>query len=285
MNMNKYVRFLITEFLYNGHLQSLGAGGLVVIATKLLFNTSASVEFFLATYALFETIFIFDRYHDLDWDSLTNTVRSKHLLLYRNKIPYIFAFYIIVFSSLYFYFSGPVMLLVSVIVCIAGIFYPVYFKKLTKKIPLFKNVYVSAVYMPLAFFPAIYLMKAPVRDVLALHLPIVVFVESFIAQLILDTKDRDADSKAHLKTLPALIGNNKTTVVAVVLSFLLAVASTLISIFTHAPFSFWLLTFVALFIDLYMIQRVRNGDKNGYLIAAGKLFLWLLVFLLSSALI
>jgi hypothetical protein len=35
MNMNKYVRFLVTEFLYNGHLQSLGAGGLIVIATKL----------------------------------------------------------------------------------------------------------------------------------------------------------------------------------------------------------------------------------------------------------
>ncbi len=285
MDMNKYVRFLITEFLYNGHLQSLGAGGLVVIATKLLFNTSASLEFFVATYALFETIFIFDRYHDLDWDSLTNTVRSKHLLLYRNKIPYIFALYIIVFTSLYLYFSGPIMLAVSVFICISGILYPVYFKKLTRTIPLFKNVYVSAVYMPLAFFPAIYLSQSPLRDVLAIHLPIVVFVESVIAQLLLDTKDRESDKHAHLKTLPALIGNNKTMIVAGVLSVLLALASTIISLLTQAPFSFWLLTFVALFIDFYMIYRVYKGDKNGYLLAAGKLFLWLFVFLLSSALI
>lgn len=285
MNMNKYVRFLVTEFLYNGHLQSLGAGGLIVIATKLLFNTSAPLEFFIATYALFETIFIFDRYHDLDWDSLTNTVRSKHLLLYRNKIPFIFAAYVIVFTSFFYYFSGIEMLLVSVVVCIAGMLYPVYFKKLTKKIPLFKNIYVSAVYMPLAFFPALYLSTSPVRDILAIHLPIVVFVESFIAQLILDTKDRESDSKAHLKTLPALVGNTKTMITAAFLAVALAAASTLVSIFTHAPFSFGLLTFAALFIDFYMIYRIRMGDKNGYLLAAAKLFIWLVIFLASSLLV
>jgi heme A synthase len=65
----------------------------------------------------------------------------------------------------------------------------------------------------------------------------------------------------------------------------LAVASTLVSIFTHAPFSFGLLTFAALFIDFYMIYRIRKGDKNGYLLAAAKLFIWLVIFLVSSLLV
>lgn len=276
------LKFIKNEFLFNGHLQSTGAAGVFYICAKLLFDLHPPFVLVFSTYLLFEAIFIFDRYYDLDWDALTNTDRAKHLSLYRNKIPYIFSFLVLSSLILFYVFTNTVVLVFMSTVLVLGILYPIYFKKLTRYIPLFKNIYVSGVYVILPVLPRLYLGYSSREVILAFHMPVVIFVESLIAQIILDTKDTEADGRVHLKTLSVIVGNKSALVVALFLSVCLAIVSSAISIFTKAPHLFLMLTVFALFIDGYILFLLKHKNKNGYLLAAAKFSIWFVVFFVAQ---
>ncbi len=273
-------KFLKNEFLFNGHLQSLSAAGLVSISSSLVLFRSTTFALFVATYFLFELIFIFDRYHDIEWDTLTNNERSRHLLLYKNKIPFIGIFLVIGFVSIYFYYSGVIMLTVSVFVAFFGILYPLFFKKLTKKIPLFKNIYVSAVYSFLTLFPSIYFHQTIMFSYVSIYLICVVFIESMISQVTLDTKDLESDGQSKLKTLPVLIGNEKTIIIATVSSFLLTIINILFCFLQLIP-SFFMIILPTLFlVNLTSINKIKLQKKSGYYLSASKFLLLYIIFVL-----
>lgn len=274
------ISFLRREFLYNGHLQSLGAAGVFYFCARLLYDANLSILLIISIYLLFEMIFIFDRYYDLDWDAPTNNERAKHLYLYKNKIPYIFLIIFGIYILLFYNLATLPLFGISLIVLILGVLYPIFFKKLTKFIPLFKNIYVSAVYAVLPVFAMIQMGYISPFKVLSVHLPIVIFVESLVAQIILDTKDTSVDKKAHLKTLPALFGNEVSLLAAFVLSLALCIVSVSVSLLTKAPTLFLILTIFAFFADICTLKLVKMKDRRGYLIAAGKFLIWSLAFLI-----
>lgn len=70
--MKKIFKFLVTEIIYNGHLQALGAVAIVYISSILAFDRKPDISLLILVYLVFQFIYYFDRFHDIKSDELTN---------------------------------------------------------------------------------------------------------------------------------------------------------------------------------------------------------------------
>lgn len=261
--MNRILAFLYREFVFNGHMQSVGAAGIVAVSNILLFSQINWGLMFIC-YSTFQSIYYFDRYRDNKRDYITNRVRNKHIRSYQNLIPsliMLLAFASFIFS---YYISGVLFSLVVLLVLVLGYAYPVYMKGLTKHIPLFKNIYVASVHALLVIFPLIFI-HLPVERV-PMKLVIYVFVEAILAQFTLDTKDTYSDAKAGLKTMPSFIGNINTLRFVFLLS--------LLNLYLILDISL-LLGIVMVLVNMASIYLISKKRKTGYFLAASKFMLWL----------
>jgi 4-hydroxybenzoate polyprenyltransferase len=114
-------------------------------------------------------------------------------------------FYIILLIALLIIFSNYKLVLFIILITLGGFLYATVFKGLTKKIPIFKNIYTvltwslgGTLFVPLQFS-------------LTLSLPfIIVFLfinmKGMINAIFFDLKDSLNDSKEGLKTLPVILG-------------------------------------------------------------------------------
>src|SRR6266403_5510583 len=102
--MKKILKFLTTEIIYNGHLQALGAVGIVYISSIIAFGIKPGIDLLILVYCVFQFIYYFDRYRDIAKDEVTNKTRSVHLKAYINKVPLIMAllFLFVVLGNLIF---------------------------------------------------------------------------------------------------------------------------------------------------------------------------------------
>lgn len=269
--------FLIKEFLYNGHLQSLGSVGIVLfiyflLRGDLVFPWALAIS----TYCLFQPIYYFDRYKDFKKDSATNAERSKHIKKYFKVIPFAIIFLICLYLISTIVYGSLVALIYGIVVIIAGLLYPIQAKKLTRIIPLFKNLYVGSVHAILIFYPLIFSSNLEISSRLLWVSFTYILLEAFISQIILDTKDTLSDAKDKLKTLSVLIGNEKTFLVSVALSigtFLMA----FLLIASSVPL---IMIWVNLIINLVAIYYAIKKSKVGYLLIAGKFSIWIILLLL-----
>ena len=264
-------KFLLTEFLYNGHLQALGSVGIFYISSWIGLRRIPSFVEVAIVYLTFETIFIFDRFRDRKKDRKTNSVRSRHLEAYAKHIPKILVSMLVLWIFLMLKYLDIKSFLATVFILIMGILYPIYFKHLTAKIYFFKNLYVSGVYCVLVLLPFLYNSAQVTQH--AYLLSIFILAESFISQITLDTKDTSSDKAAGLKTFPAVVGNKATfkflqyTSVASVVIF--GFAAVLVS----RPL-FLVLAVVSGFLNLGSTKQIQTGQKAGYIFQAAKFFIW-----------
>jgi len=278
--VNKSLKFLIEEFLYNGHIQALGAVGIVLIASLTLISRLPSILYVIAFYLVFETIYLFDRYQGIKVDAETNSIRTRHLASYSQNVPLIICIAIIMLYLLLVNTFNTSAIYFASVVLFFGLLYPVYFKKLTKRIPLFKNVYVSSVFGILIILPSILAQEISISSI-TIYLFVYVIAESMVSQIFLDTKDISSDKKEHLKTLPVLAGLNKSILIANVLAVTSAAFALVFS--RMLPTSIMLpLIFLNLGINFCTAHFVRQKRVEGYLLAAGKFSLWFFVALTSS---
>lgn len=268
--MNKLIKFIIFEFLYNGHLQALGSVSIVYLSTYYLLGRIPSIAFLIIIYLTFQPVFLHDRYKDLKKDKKTNSVRTKHLQSYAHLVPIILFSMFASLVLLLLIFANIWSILLVIFILIMGLLYPIYFKGLTKQIYFFKNFYVAGVYGLLVFVPFVYygvgfdLTKAVI-------FLLMVFFEAFLGQMILDTKDTASDSEAGLKTFAATFGNKTTFMTVVVFSIVYFIVFYL----SGNP----LLAAITLLLNAAMVGSVYLGNKIGYFLAAGQFLVWLCVVL------
>lgn len=263
--MGKSLSFLKKEILFNGHLQSLGAVSLVYLSSVYIYNKVPSIWLLLITYLLFQSIYFHDRYRDLDDDEETNSIRVKHIRKYAQFIWIIILTFLvgaILLLLTMFNFGGLVFF---VIVFLLGYFYPLYFKGLTKKIYLFKNIYVSGVHAVLVFFPLLATEVPSVNFIFLCLFSIYIFIEAMIVQVLLDVKDVESDKRQGLLTLPVLIGAKKTIVSAAVLSIL-----GFALIVLYLP----MLAVFSLIINFLVLYLFVNKKTAGFFLGASKFLLW-----------
>ncbi len=268
-------QFLFDEVVYNGHLQTWGVIALVVLAGQLL-GTPLSASLLVAVYALFYLIYLHDRYQGVDLDALGNARRSRHLRKIYRFVPAVLVGGLLALALFLYAFGNVYALAFAAAIALGGFLYPVYFKKLTKRIPAFKNLYVALVFALMLFFPNVYAL-VPLGGVatLALTLAVFVFLRGLTMQFFLDLKDVDGDRAEGLRTLPVLFGAENTAAVIRVMNAgtALLLPALYLAFPSLLPLPALMLVCVA-FADAYFLRLVARGNAAGFLLESAEFVYW-----------
>jgi 4-hydroxybenzoate polyprenyltransferase len=199
-----YFNLFLKEIIHGGYLTALGAPALV-LTTSIITGSNINLPLLIISYLIPLIIYSYDYMSDLDKDVSCNSDRYEHLQKKKKVYPLIMSFYIILLVALLIIFSNYKLVLFIILITLGGFFYATALKKLTKRIPIFKNIYTvltwslgGTLFVPLQFS-------------LTLSLPfIIVFIfinmKGMINAIFFDLKDSLTDSKEGLKTLPVILG-------------------------------------------------------------------------------
>jgi 4-hydroxybenzoate polyprenyltransferase len=199
-----YFNLILKEIIHGGYLTALGAPALV-LTTSIITKSDINLPLLVISYLIPLIIYSYDYMSDLDKDVETNSDRYEHLHKKKKYYPLIMIFYIILLIALLIIFSNYKLVLFIILITLGGFLYATVLKGLTKKIPIFKNIYTvltwslgGTLFVPLQFS-------------LTLSLPfIIVFLfinmKGMINAIFFDLKDSLNDSKEGLKTLPVILG-------------------------------------------------------------------------------
>jgi len=284
IKIKKLLILVWNEFIYGGHLQSLGAAS-VVFVSSILLKIQITWDVLFVAYLLFYTPYLYNRFKEINIDYLTNPERTQHFRKYIRFIPVIFysVFFILVVSLVYF--SNLNALIFGLFLLIFGILYTITFKKLTQKIPLLKNFYVSIFFTSLIFLPIIYysyLLKT-ILILSGLVLGLFIFLKTFLSQIFFDIKDIESDRKEGLRTFPVVLGKEKTLIVLSIFNLIVTIIVPIVfSLFLNIfPKSILMLLFIIPF-NFYCFNLARQQKYFSYLMAGGEFFFWLILILVGE---
>jgi len=199
-----YFSLIIKEIIHGGYLTALGAPALV-LTTSIITKSDINLPLLVISYLIPLIIYSYDYMSDLDKDIESNSDRYKHLQKKKKYYPLIMIFYIIMLVALLVIFSNYKLVLFIILITLGGFLYATVLKGLTRRIPIFKNIYTvltwslgGTLFVPLQFS-------------LTISIPfIIVFLfinmKGMINAIFFDLKDSLNDSKEGLKTLPVILG-------------------------------------------------------------------------------
>jgi uncharacterized membrane protein len=81
MVIRRILKTVWQEFIYGGHLLTLGAGG-IIIAAILLLNEKVSWDYPVIIYLVAYVSYLYNRYKEINRDTLTNPERTQHFRKY-----------------------------------------------------------------------------------------------------------------------------------------------------------------------------------------------------------
>lgn len=288
MSLKNKFDFLFKEFIYGGHLQCLGASSIVFI-TAFFLKLNIRMDALAAAYLLFYPLYLYNRWKEIEIDYITNPERTKYLKTYIKYMPFIFASVILILIIFLFRFGNPISFALGMILLILGLMYTTIFKKVTRKIILFKNFYVALFFTLLVLFTSLYYSLPLIKPLVAVPLIILmifVFGKAFLMQIFLDLKDVESDRTEGLKTLGVLIGRDKAYKALKILSVLTTVPIIIIfSLFIPLfPKSALMLLFAVLF-NFYSFKIAEDKNYFGYILGSGEFVLWPILILIGEVLI
>jgi 4-hydroxybenzoate polyprenyltransferase len=255
-----YFNNILNEIIHGGYLTALGAPALV-LTTSIITNSNINIPLLIISYLIPLIVYSYDYMSDLDKDVESNSARYNHLQKKKKYYPFILVFYCILLISLLVIFSNYKLILFIILITLGGFLYATVLKGLTKRIPIFKNIYTvltwslgGTLFVPLQFS-------------LTLSLPfIIVFVfinmKGLINAIFFDLKDSITDSKEGLKTLPVILGNKNAIKLLHVLNFaafiplIIAVILKIIPVLTLSLIIFFFYSFY------YLNKAQKSIDDN-----------------------
>lgn len=284
MKIKKILKTIWNEFIYGGHLQSLGSSSIIFLSANLL-KINITWDILLISYLISYAIYLFNRFKEIEIDYLTNPQRTNYLKTYIYHTPIIISFVIFVIIGALIYFSNFWALIFGLFLILFGFFYTIFFKKLTKRIILFKNFYVSIAFSLMIPFLIIYYLY-PLTNILiisSLILIIFVYCKAFMMQILLDVKDIESDKKEGLLTFPVVFGKEKTLNILKIISILSTAPILLIYslYFNIFPISILILLLTIPF-NFYCFKLARQKNYFGYILGSGEFLFWSVLILISK---
>lgn len=201
--MQKTLKNITGEFIHGGHLVALGSVIIVVcyvIIRQLPFSLLLLIGIYLITYI----IHLLDRYSDIKKES--SPERVAHYKGYEGKIKVIIAISLLGLIAV-FVNRGLTMVIISILLLSLGLFYGVFFKKITKYIIGFKSYYTSLAFASVIIFATYYYGAR--FDLTMLLVYLFFALRWFCNTTFCDVKDIDQDRLEGLKTF-AVTFNKKT---------------------------------------------------------------------------
>lgn len=279
------IHILQNEFIYGGYLTSLGCPAFV-LSVSILLNTSIDWPVLAIAYLTPLIVYSYNYYGELEKDLVTNPERAAYLRKKVSIYPFILGTYIILLGILLFKFSNPVMIIFVFILVLCGIFYTLLFKDLTKEIPGFKGVYIASVWALAGafFFNFHYMLSWGLFSVLMF---LFIFLRGIINVTFFDIKDIVSDKANGLKTLPVILGKDRTLIFLHVLN-VLAFIPLVVGIYIGIIPLFALSLVVFYFYDMYYLKKANAVNKKGlrmisYTLADAEFILWPILLIIGRA--
>ena len=276
------------EFVYGGHLLSLGAVS-IVFTSALLLGIKITWDCLLAVYLGMHSAYLYNRYKEFHKDYLTNPERTKHLKKIVNKLPFIITSFLILLILILVFYSEPTVLFFGLFLLAASLSYSYSkgLKNLTRKIPGFKSVFVSLMWASLPAFLVLYYSAS--TNIALLLMMSFVFLRLLINTIAFDIKDIDSDKEEGLLTLAIIKKKKNITRLLIFLDFLSIVPIVAGILLNYFPFYSLVLIIFTSSYALFSLSTIRNKKISHNLsynvIIDAELFLWSSFVLLGKFLI
>ncbi len=281
-----YIELLKNEFVYGGYLTSLGCPAFV-LCVSILLNTPIDWTVLLIAYLVPLIIYSYDYYGDMEKDAATNPERA---VIIRKKVslyPYIIGSYVALLALLMYLYASYIMIIFVLILVFCGIFYTVLLKDLTKVIPGFKGVYIACVWALAGtfFFNIHYAISFNLFHILIF---LFIFLKGMINVTFFDIKDIEGDREQGLKTIPVILGKERTLNYLHLLN-VFAYIPLFIGIFLNVIPVYVLSLTVFFFYDLYYLKKAdtvsgKNLRMISYTMADAEFILWPVLLLIVRSL-
>jgi len=286
---NRLLKALHEEFLHGGHVTALMAPA-VILAFGTMKNDPVNLPFLAICYLIPLIVYSFDYYREMDGDRLTNPQRSAYLARKKKLYPLLMGTYATLLIALIVLCEKQLLLLGLIIgiLVAGGVIYPLFMKRLTRHIPGFKTFYVSGEWaLATALMYVLYSGKGPEA-----FSPLIFFVSlanSLGSTVFYDLKDIRSDSQEGLKTIPAVLGWDRTMKLLYGLD-VLSMALLLAGIWTGELGSIALVLLAFLPISLHYLRKAALSGENGlvmtdYVFLDCQFLLWPVVLAASTLLV
>lgn len=283
--MKRIFNSIWNEFVYGGHLLSLGAVS-IVFTSAILLGIKITWDFMVIVYLGAYAPYIYNRYREFNKDFLTNPERTKHLRGQIKFAPAIIAFSLSAMIGIFLYFDKISALFFAIFLVLFSFSYSILFKDLSKKIVGFKNIYIALGWALLAILLVIY-YSFPLNLPL-LFIAFFIYLRAFVTTIFFDIKDIESDKKEELLTLPVVLGEEKSLRILSLINLLTAFPIVIGYILRFLPtYSLMLLLLVPY--AFYYLKKVSQEKKNNrflyYVFADGEYILWPIFILIGKILL
>ncbi len=283
---NKILRVIWQEFVYGGHLLSLGFAG---IALSVIILLSAKIEWpiLAVAYLISQISYTYNHFKEAAKDAQTNPERVEHLQKINKYFSWLIAIYVLALFSIIIslYSTHARFSLFVFFLFVIGIFYTKFFKGLTQKIIGFKNLYVSLCWaVGGAFLPLFYYSFSFNPFFLLFFL--FVFFRLVFNTIYFDFKDIAGDKKEQLLTLPVRYGA-KTTLKFLHIFNLISFVPIILGVILQIIPVYSLGLIVFYFYSFYYLQKAKKTGQKAlrslsYIMADGEYILWPVVVWLAK---
>lgn len=249
-------------------MTALGAPALV-LTTSIITSTMVNLPLLMIAYLLPLIVYSYDYMQDIENDIQTNSLRSEQMAKKKKYYPMVLLFYISLLIVLLLRFSNYELMLFIILIVLGGLLYAKILKGLTKKIPVFKNIYTvltwalgGTFFVPLHYSIAI---SAPF-----IFIFIFINLKGIVNAVFFDLKDSLIDSKEGLKTLPVMIGKKSTIKLLHLLNFI-AFLPIIIGVYTKVVPYLSISLLIFFFYSFYYLKRAQGDVDEKLLVNLGSI--------------
>jgi 4-hydroxybenzoate polyprenyltransferase len=280
----KTFSWLRDEFIYGAHLTALMSPALV-LSVLILLDLPVNGIFLVIAYILTQIVYSYNFQKEIDNDSIINVRKAIYLkkrAKYFNILIILYTIILIILTILIFNYGFAMFVL---ILLVGGILYTLIFKVLTKTIPGFKSVYTTILWTYAAIFFVILYYSYNVITPLVI-LTSFIFLQMFINVNFFDIRDIVSDKVNKLKTIPVILGKDKSIFVLNILN-IISLIIIIYGIFINA-IPGYSLALIAFFIYtlFYLNYRKHDNYNNEFLfiMADAGFVLWPIILIVAKIL-
>ncbi|OPX57360.1 MAG: prenyltransferase [Methanobacterium sp. PtaB.Bin024] len=207
-NYSRHLTILINESIYGGYLTALAAP-CFVLTTSLVTSTPVDWPILIISYLLPLIVYSYDYHQDVGKEENVNSERFTYLEKNARYYPVFLISYVILLVSLLFLFSSYQLIVFIVIITGGGLLYATVLKGLTKRIPVFKNIYTGLTWSlgGTFFIPFYYSIEISLSFLIVF---VCITLRAIMDAIFFDLKDLRSDATEGLKTFPVILGKNNT---------------------------------------------------------------------------
>jgi len=249
--------FIWNELIYGGHWLSLG-GSAFVFSMMILLQLPLRWDFLPIIYLLFQFVFSYNHYKELDNDAISALDRTDHLKKYEKYLLSITCIYGFGFIVLLIYFGNIESIIFGVLLALFGFLFTTKFKKYTINITGFKTIYASFLFSLFIVFTALFCSYQ--INLRLIEIFLFMFLRLMVSSSFSDIKDIESDKQNNLSTLPVFFGKQKFLFFLHILNFVTILPLFFTVIQIQPSFSFFVI--FSYFYEFYYILKAKNPEAD-----------------------